>query len=83
MGGRAGVAGAQITSKALAAEERAAQSALAEGAERAAAKAAGEAAMKAVASKEAAKFSLGRAAKTGAIYGGIAGSGEGEGLEIL
>ncbi|WP_273758884.1 hypothetical protein [Bartonella sp. AU55XJBT] len=80
LGGRAGVAGAQITSKALAAGERAVQSALAEGAERAAAKAAGEAAMKAVASKEAAKFSLGRAAKTGAIYGGIAGSGEGEGL---
>ncbi|WP_375612498.1 hypothetical protein [Bartonella sp. AA9NXGY] len=80
LGGRAGVAGAQITSKALAARERAVQSALAEGAERAAAKAAGEAAMKAVASKEAAKFSLGRAAKTGAIYGGIAGSGEGEGL---
>ncbi|WP_375676902.1 hypothetical protein [Bartonella sp. AP88XZML] len=80
LGGRAGIAGAQITSKALAAGERAVQSALAEGAERAAAKAAGEAAMKAVASKEAAKFSLGRAAKTGAIYGGIAGSGEGEGL---
>ncbi|WP_208437579.1 hypothetical protein [Bartonella taylorii] len=80
LGGRAGVAGAQITSKALAAGERAVQSALAEGAERAAAKAAGEAAMKAVASKEAAKFSLGRAAKAGAIYGGIAGSGEGEGL---
>ncbi|ENN93985.1 hypothetical protein [Bartonella vinsonii] len=80
LGGRAGVAGAQITSKALAAGERAVQSALAEGAERAAAKAAGEAAIKAVASKEAAKFSLGRAAKTGAIYGGIAGSGEGEGL---
>ncbi|WP_375692441.1 hypothetical protein [Bartonella sp. AP4SXKL] len=80
LGGRAGVAGAQITSKALAAGERAVQSALAEGVERAAAKAAGEAAMKAVASKEAAKFSLGRAAKTGAIYGGIAGSGEGEGL---
>nr|WP_273759643.1 hypothetical protein [Bartonella sp. ML70XJBT.G] len=80
LGGRAGVAGAQITSKALAAGERAVQSALAEGAERAAAKAAGEAAMKAAASKEAAKFSLGRAAKTGAIYGGIAGSGEGEGL---
>ncbi|WP_375619317.1 hypothetical protein [Bartonella sp. TS25HLJMH] len=80
LGGRAGVAGAQLTSKALAAGERAVQSALAEGAERAAAKAAGEAAMKAVASKEAAKFSLGRAAKTGAIYGGIAGSGEGEGL---
>ncbi|WP_406604457.1 hypothetical protein [Bartonella gliris] len=80
LGGRAGVAGAQITSKALAAGERAVQSALAEGAERAAAKAAGEAAMKAVASKGAAKFSLGRAAKTGAIYGGIAGSGEGEGL---
>ncbi|WP_396584196.1 hypothetical protein [Bartonella grahamii] len=80
LGGRAGVAGAQITSKALAAGERAVQSALAEGSERAAAKAAGEAAMKAVASKEAAKFSLGRAAKTGAIYGGIAGSGEGEGL---
>ncbi|WP_375707468.1 hypothetical protein [Bartonella sp. AA1HLJMS] len=80
LGGRAGVAGAQLTSKALAAGERAVQSALAEGAERAAAKAAGEAAMKAVASKEAAKFSLGRAAKTGAIYGGIAGSGEGEGF---
>ncbi|ACS51283.1 hypothetical protein Bgr_10180 [Bartonella grahamii as4aup] len=80
LGGRAGVAGAQITSKALAAGERAVQSALAEGAERAAAKAAGEAAIKAAASKEAAKFSLGRAAKTGAIYGGIAGSGEGEGL---
>ncbi|WP_273754495.1 hypothetical protein [Bartonella sp. MM73XJBT.G] len=80
LGSRAGVAGAQITSKALAAGERAVQSALAEGVERAAAKAAGEAAMKAVASKEAAKFSLGRAAKTGAIYGGIAGSGEGEGL---
>ncbi|WP_019218675.1 hypothetical protein [Bartonella florencae] len=80
LGGRAGVAGAQITSKALAAGERAAQSALAEGAERTAAKAAGEAAMKVAASKEAAKFSLGRAAKTGAIYGGIAGSGEGEGL---
>ncbi|USP02859.1 hypothetical protein [Bartonella taylorii] len=81
LGGRAGVAGAQITSKALAAGERAVQSALAEGAERAAAKAAGEAAIKAAASKEAAKFSLGRAAKTGAIYGGIAGSGEGEGFE--
>ncbi|GAA5105517.1 hypothetical protein [Bartonella jaculi] len=81
LGSRAGLAGAQITSKALAAGERAVQSALAEGAERAAAKAAGEAAMKAAASKEAAKFSLGRAAKTGAIYGGIAGSGEGEGLE--
>ncbi|EJF98637.1 hypothetical protein MEI_00207 [Bartonella vinsonii subsp. arupensis Pm136co] len=80
LGGRAGVAGAQVTSKALAAGERAVQSALAEGAERVAAKAAGEAAMKSVASKEAAKFSLGRAAKTGAIYGGIAGSGEGEGL---
>ncbi|EJF87321.1 MULTISPECIES: hypothetical protein [Bartonella] len=81
LGGRAGVAGAQITSKALAAGERAVQSALAEGAERTAAKAAGEAAIKAAASKEAAKFSLGRAAKTGAIYGGIAGSGEGEGFE--
>ncbi|WP_254493508.1 hypothetical protein [Bartonella sp. B1099] len=81
LGSRAGLAGAQITSKALAAGERAVQSALAEGAERAAAKAAGEAAMKAAASKEAAKFSLGRAAKTGAIYGGIAGSGEGEGVE--
>lgn len=81
LGSRAGATGAQITSKALAAGERAVQSALAEGAERTAAKAAGEAAMKAAASKEAAKFSLGRAAKTGAIYGGIAGSGEGEGLE--
>ncbi|UNF39532.1 hypothetical protein [Bartonella krasnovii] len=80
LGGRAGVAGAQITSKALAAGERAVQSALAGGAERTAARAAGEAAMKAAASKEAAKFSLGRAVKTGATYGGIAGSGEGEGL---
>lgn len=80
LGSRAGATGAQITSKALAAGERAVQSALAEGAERTAAKAAGEAAIKAAASKEAAKFSLGRAAKTGAIYGGIAGSGEGEGF---
>nr|WP_246054708.1 hypothetical protein [Bartonella massiliensis] len=79
-GNQTAAAGAQITSKALAAGERALQSALVEGAERTAAKAAGEAAMKAVASKEAAKFSLGRAVKTGAIYGGIAGSGEGEGL---
>ncbi|WP_074380629.1 hypothetical protein [Bartonella doshiae] len=81
LGSRAGATGVRITSKALAAGERAAQSALAEGAERTAAKAAGEVAMKAAARKEAAEFSLGRAAKTGAIYGGIAGSGEGEGLE--
>lgn len=80
LGSRAGATGVRITSKALAARERAAQSALAEGAERTAAKAAGEAAMKVAARKEAAEFSLGRAAKTGAIYGGIAGSGEGEGL---
>ncbi|PIT68595.1 hypothetical protein [Bartonella tribocorum] len=80
LGGRAGATGAQITSKALAAGERAAQSALVEGAERTAAKVAGEAAMKAAASKEVAKFGLKRAAKTGAIYGGIAGSGEGEGF---
>lgn len=80
LGSRASATGAQITSKALAAGERAVQSALAEGAERTAAKAAGEAAIKAAASKEAAKFSLGRSAKTGAIYGGIAGSGEGEGF---
>ncbi|WP_455466908.1 hypothetical protein [Bartonella sp. B39] len=80
LGSRAGVAGAQITSKALAAGERAVQSALVEGAERAAAKAAGEAAIKTAASKEAAKFGLWRATKAGATYGAIAGSGEGEGL---
>ncbi|MCL6230016.1 hypothetical protein [Bartonella bilalgolemii] len=72
--------GAKITSSALAAGERAAQSALAEGAGQAAAKAAALAARKAAARKEAAKFRWGRAAKKGAIYGAISGSGEGEGF---
>ncbi|WP_455480474.1 hypothetical protein V3564_04895 [Bartonella sp. B12(2025)] len=81
LGSRAGAMGAQVTSKALAAGERAIQSALAGGANRAAARAAGEAAMKATAKKEAAKFSRRRAVKYGVGYGAIAGSGEGEGLE--
>ncbi|OPB31568.1 hypothetical protein [Bartonella sp. AR 15-3] len=72
--------GAKITSSALAAGERAAQSALAEGAGQAAAKAAALAARKAAARKEAAKFKWGRAIGNGAIYGAIAGSGEGEGF---
>ncbi|WP_244591432.1 hypothetical protein [Bartonella bovis] len=69
-------AGAAVDSLSKAAEAKAFQTALSQGATRAEAKLAGEAAAK----KAAAKFRLGRAAKTGAIYGAIAGSGEGEGF---
>ncbi|WP_236829008.1 hypothetical protein [Bartonella schoenbuchensis] len=68
-------AGAAVDTLSKAAEAKAFQSALAQGATRAEAKLAGEAAAK----KAAAKFNLWRAAKIGGIYGAIAGSGEGEG----